>query len=140
MVKEHAHVAYKRQKFLYNDLVDYDKKFSEKYDDDIKNRKAKFKELEYQVFKIKNSTVTIQNKLEELKTKIGSTKEQISVIKRKNAKIHEERKTIRKDYLLTKIQLLKIFRKLKYKTLDDIITLYNTETKNFQTQYSSVNI
>ncbi len=140
MVKEHAQVAYKRQKYLHNDLVDYDKKFCEIYDEEMKSKKAKFKELEYQVFKIKDSTVTIQNKLEELKIKIIRTKEQINSTKSKNLKINEDRRNIRKDHLLTRIQLLKIFKKLKYKTLDDIIILYNTETKSFHSQYSTVNI
>ena len=34
-------MSYKRQKNLNNDLIDYDNKFNENYDEELKNKKAK---------------------------------------------------------------------------------------------------
>lgn len=138
LVKEHAQNAFKRQKTLLSDLMDYDKRFGEVYEEGLKNKKSKFKELEYQVFKIKNSTVTIQNKLEELKSKITSVNDEIKDVKRKNIKINDERKTVRREFMQTKVQLLQIFKRLQFKTLDDIIALFNTESKDYQNQFAAV--
>ena len=131
-------MSYKRQKNLNNDLIDYDNKFNENYDEELKNKKAKFKELEYHVFKIKNTTVTIQKKIEEIRLKTASISENIKLIRKKNLKLNEERKIIRKEYLETKIQLLQIFQKLKFKSLDEIILQFNTESKGYINHFSSV--
>ena len=123
---------------MNNDLIDYDHKFSEHYNEELKSKKAKFKELEYQVFKIKNTTVIIQNEIEKIKLIIVDLNNKVKVVRKKNIKLNDDRRSIRKVYLQTKIQLLQIFKRLKFKSLDETITHFNSETHNYLNHFSSV--
>lgn len=132
--------ALKMQKGLLNDLKEFEGRCNDKYEEEIEMKKYKFNELEYNVFKIKSNTAEIEKSIADTKNFINSRVDEIKAIKIKNIKLKDNCISLRKKYLRTNTKLLKIYRSLKVKSLEDIIKRFKDERIQYQGYNSLVHL
>jgi len=132
--------ALKMQKGLLNDMKEYEGRCNGVFEEEIEGKKLKFNELEYNVFKIKSSTAEIEKSLADLKDLIYDRVENVKILKKKNLKIKENIIAIKNKYMKTKTKLLKIYKKLKVKSLEEIIKRFKNERIQYQGYNSQVKL
>lgn len=107
-----------------------------RFESEIEKKKKKFNELEFQVFTIKSDTLQLEKKYNMMKDTILSMMKNIKDQKNKNQSISLMNKKLQHDFLNTKINLLKIHRNFKIKSLGDIINRFNEHRLQYQSLYS----
>jgi len=137
-IKQTAEMAFNQQKKVLQEIKDSKKISEELYEDNLDLKKIKLKNLEYKVYMIKSHTNEIEKNSEETRLKIFDFKKKIKEIKIKNLKLNQERNEIRRENFQKNIQLLKILRKFKVNSIEEIINNFLDESRCKQTNYSLV--
>ena len=137
-IKQTAEMAFNKQKKVLQEIKDSKKISEELYEDNLDLKKIKLKNLEYKVYMIKSHTNEIEKNSEETRLKIFDFKKKIKEIKIKNLKLNQERNEIRRENFQKNIQLLKILRKFKVNSIEEIINNFLDESRCKQTNYSLV--
>jgi hypothetical protein len=136
IIKNNAILSVNKQKTFLSDMNLYNNMNGVRFENEVEKKKKKFNELEFQVFTIKSDTLQLEKKYNMIKDTISSMMKNIKDQKIKNHSISMMNKKLLHDFLYTKINLLKIHRNFKIKSLGDIINKFNEQRLQYQSLYS----
>jgi hypothetical protein len=136
IIKNNAILSVNKQKTFLSDMNLYNNMNGVRFENEVEKKKKKFNELEFQVFTIKSDTLQLEKKYNMIKDTISSMMKNIKDQKTKNHSISMMNKKLLHDFLYTKINLLKIHRNFKIKSLGDIINKFNEQRLQYQSLYS----
>jgi chromosome segregation ATPase len=139
IVKQKAQMSLNHQQGFLNEIKEFNKIKDETYKEELEEKKTRFKELEYKVFKIKSETVEIERNMETIKHKLKEIAKTIKNVKERNKKLKTDKNILMKGYNTEKIKMLRLFKQFEVKSLEEVVHLFNDESRFYNTRYSQVN-
>lgn len=91
------------------------------------------------MFKVKSETVEIEKNIEKLKQLASHSIINIKTIRNKNIKLQSENNQMKREYNFRKIILLRMFKQFEVKSLDEVIYLFNEESRWCNSNFNLVN-
>jgi hypothetical protein len=131
-IESNAKRTYKLQKNLLRDMKDFDEASVMKYEHELDKKKILCSKLEYEVMNSKRDFMDMQRNLENIKKVSSQIESQIKERHEKNEKFSREHKEKIREYLRDYIKLHQIYKKLKVKDVDSIITRYREESIKYE--------
>jgi hypothetical protein len=129
LIRKNAEICLTHQQGVLNEIKEFEKIRKDKFKEELAEKKSKFKDLEYKVFKVKAETVEIAKNIERLKVSSNQAISNIKIIRNKNIKLHADNNIMKREYNFRKIILLKLFKQFEVKSLDEVIHLFNEESR-----------
>ena len=137
ILKNQAERNYNKQQKLLNSMKNYSEKSKMKFQDDRNQKAKKINRLEYEVQLIKKDSESLEKKLQNYKKKIDNVNKKLAICQQNIKNEKKEYLMIAKEYHQLNMNLIKIFKTLKVKKLEDVIINFNNIRDEYQNLKSS---